>query len=93
MTHAEAGHRGGVATLERHGKLHFIKCGMVGGRKGGRPRSKTIEDVKAPCQIQTQEDRLPAGLKAMVEALRHKENLTKGGLAFRTKTDEGLRRG
>ncbi len=55
----EAGRMGGLATWRRHGKEHYVAM----GKKGGRPRALTLEDILRQKQSQ--------------EAARDKENKTK----------------
>ena len=57
----EAGRRGGLAVLAKHGKKHFSQIGKIGqailkkrypgmasewGKKGGRPRKNKEEEIK-----------------------------------------------
>jgi general stress protein YciG len=62
MTVAEAGRRGGLRTLNRHGKKHLQNIGVKGsksqrdkhppskfrdwGRRGGRPRKFTLKEME-----------------------------------------------
>ena len=42
MTHAQAGRRGGLVTLERHGVEFYRQA----GKKGGRPRALTLSQIR-----------------------------------------------
>ena len=41
-----AGHMGGLRTLQRHGRDHFVRIGRKGGPLGGRPRQDIIPEIR-----------------------------------------------
>ena len=86
MTRAEAGRLGGRATLAKHGAEFFLGLSLEHSHKGGRPRARTIEDIRQTAPKNNEGGRLPTGLKELIEALKHRENLAKGGLLIARKT-------
>jgi hypothetical protein len=80
---AAAGRKGGLATLERHGQLHFIKLGMM----GGRPKALTIEDIRLQTsQKKVEGGKLPGDLKTLKEMC--KQFLEEGGFSSRRENQD-----
>jgi len=55
---ANAGKKGGTVTLKKYGLNHFKQIGHDGGLVGGRPKLKTLSEIRSLINIAEKEGRL-----------------------------------
>ena len=67
MSKQEAGRLGGLQTYLKHGAGYMSET----GKKGGRPRARTIRDITQPTpQLLTKGESLPSSLSELKKAYK-----------------------